>query len=861
MDIASYQELVDQRRLPQALDLVIPFVPTLDAITRASNVLVLLKREEEALELWESRLKLVPDCQDALLNRARLLAAKKDTDHLQKKDGLPECTASSIVVSKLSIRQSEYTAALSQLPGVEEGETIESLVLKGLLALRVEDIELSLSLLSAALEMARGEGLPMNTYLQAAMLGLGEAHYALGHYDSALESFNLAVNTSSMHSGSPSLATLLGRARSLNQMQQSVKALKEYSAILKLYPECLEAWMHRAELHARSSETVAHAIRDYTRVLVLQPGHTMAMYARAGVFRESGEFVKSLEDLNQCITIDPEFYQAREMMAEVHFAMGNDDLAIRGFSEIILHPSSSTSDALYGRSLALLRSGRFAQAFDDIDQLISGLGSTKAEHFKARGSILFELEHYHEAVLDFTTVLQRNPHHALALFSRGRALLYESRNEEAISDFQSALRLRKSLHAHCRFFIGICYIEMGMLTSAVQSFGDSISERENFYYGFLGRGLALCLNEKWSSALEDLRHTLDICEELLIDPPAQALFLKGTSLLHIQEYTSALNAFDLYMGALVNEDVDDVHSDPHGCVSVIAMATTRSRFEDANPFLLRAECWMGLHQYPEAVNDLSRGLGLASIDEEPDMVLEIYLLRCKANLLSNKLKPALSDVECALSINGRSIEGLVLKARILIAENNLESAFNLLQIVEQLNPQHVETLGLLGQLHVCLGNYKDAKRVLDAAIQLDECNLLPFLFRGAVEMLSEGSFEIADIALLRALKHDPNSSISLYTRGKLHACANKYQSALTIVEHLLDLHPGYSEAYPLYEYILETLDNEVRTVPQDLAAESVIFTDHLMQKLIVLVSTCVVSMETYGDGNTGDSANNSSEDD
>lgn len=102
----------------------------------------------------------------------------------------------------------------------------------------------------------------------------------------------------------PSVALLMNRGMRNMQAQLPAEALEDFDAALTLAPEFPEAWLLRAEAHARAGDPLA-AARDIQEVLRLEPRHWLALFSLSVLQDEAGDAGAALRSVEAALRINP----------------------------------------------------------------------------------------------------------------------------------------------------------------------------------------------------------------------------------------------------------------------------------------------------------------------------------------------------------------------------------------------------------------------------------------------------------------------------------------------------------------------------------------------------------------------------
>ncbi len=200
----------------------------------------------------------------------------------------------------------------------------------------------------------------------------------------------------------------------------------------------------------------------------------------------------------------------------------------------------------------------FERAVEDFKKAIE-LNPLYAEAYLYKGLACIELEDYREAIRDFTITIELDPAFSdQAHYFRGLAWYYKEEYVKAIDDFSITIRMNPD---HVVFYQrGKANLALGEYTRSLQDFNISLRLEDDFYDGYLYRGINLYYLEDFEEAKEDL----EIAKEYLVDNPL-AFYYSGLV------RTALLNSY------VAIEDLDRaIEMDPSFAPAYEARAQARS---------------------------------------------------------------------------------------------------------------------------------------------------------------------------------------------------------------------------------------------------------------------------------------------
>lgn len=264
----------------------------------------------------------------------------------------------------------------------------------------------------------------------------------------------------------------IDRAVWLAEQGEFEEAIQDLDLALRADSGSARAWEYKAELlyNARDFEATL-AVLD--RCVKQAPASTACRLRRAEMNIHLGQVERAFEDLNAALKVDAQLHEAYWMKGKLYDGLGNVELARSSFatavevrpdfydgfialglfcasqgdplaeeyyaSAIELRPRSV--EAHYNLAMYLQESGRLDEALATYDRILE-LDPDNATAPFNQGYIHLEYRRdYAAADSAFTEALNRLPNYQQALFNRGLARESMDRLDEALSDYNEALRL------------------------------------------------------------------------------------------------------------------------------------------------------------------------------------------------------------------------------------------------------------------------------------------------------------------------------------------------------------------------------------------------------------------------------------
>lgn len=185
------------------------------------------------------------------------------------------------------------------------------------------------------------------------------------------------------------------------------RACEAFSLAIALDPDCIDAYVARAEARAEL-EDLEGAIADFSRALDLRPDDEELFYDRAHARLAQGDLQGAIADYTRALEL-------------------TDDRAL-------------AFGALSRRGMTHLRMLSLPEAIEDFTDALE-LRPSALPLYQYRGQARFIDRDHQGAIEDFTTALEGDPEFVPAWYERGRARLEQEDYEGAIDDFHVVLQL------------------------------------------------------------------------------------------------------------------------------------------------------------------------------------------------------------------------------------------------------------------------------------------------------------------------------------------------------------------------------------------------------------------------------------
>lgn len=279
--------------------------------------------------------------------------------------------------------------------------------------------------------------------------------------------------------------------KALSAINQALKKLpkkdKEYSAV---------AYGTRAGIYLVMEDTVS-ALKDYDAAIKLEPENKRHYDRRAHVYFEQGRYDLSDADYQRMISIDPGDVMGYMGIGRNAKTQGQYDAALEKFNYVIKMEPDYDSGYSF-RADCYLAQKKYSEAIDDLIKALSISGDRKAYYLL----VTIDEEALPLVKAKLQVEANKNTNDAEWYYYLGQ--VYESNNKpmEAISYYEQA----HSRDANAAFLerISNCYFDMGNYDSALDYIDRAINMDSNDYDLVLMKGNILNEMGKYPEAIAEL---------------------------------------------------------------------------------------------------------------------------------------------------------------------------------------------------------------------------------------------------------------------------------------------------------------------------------------------------------------------
>jgi len=296
----------------------------------------------------------------------------------------------------------------------------------------------------------------------------GTAYREAGEYEKSLADFNKAIELNPHNA-----KTFRARAWTYNDIGDGRNSLKDCNTALSIDPNCTDVYATRARAYGKLEEP-ENALKDYNKALAINPSDSAIYWGRGWLYSVTGQHEKALADFNQALKMQPDEKRVLVGRAMCYANLGQYENSEKDLSDYLIARPDHLSNTLWRRSLIYLADGKYQQALDDSQKVLTatpdnwsaaavhalalaGLGKTEEamnelnrdlqaapldpDNLEGRAQLYLRAKEYNKALIDLTKAIQARPKFLRAL--RDRAFVYGRLGnvESADTDLKAASSL------------------------------------------------------------------------------------------------------------------------------------------------------------------------------------------------------------------------------------------------------------------------------------------------------------------------------------------------------------------------------------------------------------------------------------
>ncbi len=337
----------------------------------------------------------------------------------------------------------------------------------------------------------------------------GDAFLEAGSYPLAAEDYHTAIKAGE-HMGTAYFG--LGLVFLYNAMTDSAR----YYFSLAIVEDPFDDEYYYQRGIARYSEgDLDGALKDFDMAISLNDENTKALFARAELYIEYGDFVQALEDLDAALqydtlespTVNPDDLEMINERGKILLTLEMYPEAVRDFTRI-LSVDPDLDVTRYNRALAWYHLGEYDKAKKDLDAAIK-INPAEKDYYSYRGASLIMAGDTAAGFADFRKALKIAPDDAEIYMLRSSVYAEKGMYTEALADLQKVFRIDPE-YPDLFLDMGKVYAETGETEEAMKYYDLAIlSDRENPEI-FFHRGILLYNLDNLEGALEDFDYAIEL---------------------------------------------------------------------------------------------------------------------------------------------------------------------------------------------------------------------------------------------------------------------------------------------------------------------------------------------------------------
>jgi tetratricopeptide (TPR) repeat protein len=647
-----------------------------------------------------------------------------------------------------------------------------------------------------------------------ALLNRANARQQLGDLAGAEEDFTAVIGLD------PTTADAWTGRGVLREVQgRYAEALADYEEALQLAPTA-PAWRNKADAQLSLGE-FTEAEAGYTRAIELDPDYVEAYLGRARARTASNRYPEAIADLDHVLEANPDHPAlaqralVRALMGTAALTQGDREEGLRQYALAIedydgaltAHPK--IADAWLQRGLvhavlaeqAVAESGRgagddeYRKAVADYDQA-TALAPDAVQPILNRAQARQQLGEMAEAEADFTTVVGLDPGSAEAWTGRGILREIQGRYEEALADYDAALKLAPSAQAWRNR--ADANLGLGRLADAESDYTKAIELDGAFVEAYVGRARARTVDERYADALADLDHVL----EGQPDHPARA----QRALVHATMGTTALSTGDREEArrqfGLSIEDYDRALA-VHPELSDAWLQRGLVHEVLAEQAVAESGRGAGDDEYRAAVADFDQAVQLAPSNVAP------LLNRAQARQQLGDRAEAEADFTAVLALDPGSADAWTGRGILREVAGRYDEALADYEQALKLAPS-AQAWRNRADVHLALGHLEQAEADYSEAIGLD-AQLIDAYVGRAKARSGQSDQQLAIRDYDTAIELDPDRASLYLNRADILAAQNDLDLAGWDADRAIELEPENGEAWRTRAFVRIRLADNYRS--------------------------------------------------
>ena len=647
----------------------------------------------------------------------------------------------------------------------------------------------------------------------------GLAYSIRGDYDDAIRDFSLAIQLDS------NVASVYGlRAEAYLETEQFEAAVDDCSQVIQLHAD--DAINRYRRGHAQLSLGKAQAaVDDLSIAITMEPNYTEALFDRGRAHQGIGNHDAALDDYARVVSLDPVFHEAYILHGVLLAAGGDHSPAVEDFSAA-LALDEDDAETYFKRAGSHLELGLFDAALADYASVVQR-DALCAPAYVGRGKALLRQEKHKLAATELTKAIRLDTQLIEAYDLRSIALLALDRFEDVLTDADKVFQLDATTpRATTRYRRGVSLAALGRHDEALADFNEALRVFAGAAEWYIHRAEVFAHLGRWREATEDIERAIAVdsidredYESLLREYHEAAvahyneLESKGD---HGQQHFRERGISRHFLG-----DLDEAHTDLTQAIALDSsdaishwrrgvLLAQRSEHTEAiedytqsltldsdqsDVYFHRGRSYQSLGKHAEAVADHT-----AALEKDPELG-EAFLARGEAYLRLEQFSDSKKDLDQGVALCPDLARGYFLRGRYYIRQKETEQALQEFTAAIERDPTMAIALWRRGQILAKQQRYDEAIADYEAAATADTSLTAPHCDRAiALAMLRKPWQAIIDLTKAAAsIQYDVRFAAVLETRGKLYYAVAQDTKAAKDFSAVIELRPpGHNFARTLY---------------------------------------------------------------
>jgi tetratricopeptide (TPR) repeat protein len=371
---------------------------------------------------------------------------------------------------------------------------------------------------------------PNNT---EACCNLGTTYRDLGRHDEAIEVFKQTVRRN------PNNAVAyynLGIAyRDLGRHDEAIEAFKQ---TVRVNPNNTDAYCNLGTIY-RDLGRRDEAVEAFKQMIRITPNDADAYCNLGTTYMDSGRHDKAIEAFKQTVRINPNNTDAYCNLGATYKDLGRYDEAIEAFKQMIrINPGDA--DAYYS----------IGTTYRDLGRPLDAISA-----YSSAADICLKDKKIQDALKNYAKIISIDPNHSLALFGAADCYFEAENYSEAVKFYNRVLEAipydkslkgpltNVNLAAMTYIKLGNCYVKIGELGQAENSYLQSIESEPNYYDAYV-----ILATHYWTK-VNRYSDAIQMYQRALAIEPRDLTVHLGLGMCHfaLKNYQEAIDNFKTYL--------------------------------------------------------------------------------------------------------------------------------------------------------------------------------------------------------------------------------------------------------------------------------------------------------------------------